>query len=52
MTYVYHLTSSQTSISWLYGGLLYIMVPNKYNQDNVSVTIRGAVSAPYFRLGK
>ncbi|XP_032761090.1 TRPM8 channel-associated factor 3 [Rattus rattus] len=52
MTYVYHLTSSQTSISWLYGGLLYIMVPNKYNQDNVSVTISGAVSAPYFRLGK
>ncbi|EDM15519.1 similar to experimental autoimmune prostatitis antigen 2 [Rattus norvegicus] len=52
MTYVYHLTSSQTSISWLYGGLLYIMVPDKYNQDNVSVTISGAVSAPYFRLGK
>ncbi|XP_031236690.1 TRPM8 channel-associated factor 3 [Mastomys coucha] len=52
MTYVYHLTSPQTSISWLYGGLLYIMVPDKYNQDNVSVTISGAVSAPYFRLGK
>ncbi|XP_059112582.1 TRPM8 channel-associated factor 3-like [Peromyscus eremicus] len=52
MTYTYHLDSSQKSISWLYGGLLYIIVPSKYNQDDVSVTITGAVSAPYFRIGE
>ncbi|XP_027245521.1 TRPM8 channel-associated factor 3 [Cricetulus griseus] len=52
MTYIYHLNSSQKTISWLYGGLLYIIVPHKYNRDDVSVTISGAVSAPYFRIGK
>ncbi|CAH7469385.1 TRPM8 channel-associated factor 3 [Phodopus roborovskii] len=51
MTYQYHLNSSQKSISWLYGGLLYIIVPHNYNHQGVSVTISGAVSAPYFRMG-
>ncbi|KAL6091250.1 hypothetical protein STEG23_027012 [Scotinomys teguina] len=51
MTHTYHLDSSEKSISWIYGGLLYIMVPHKYNQDDMCVTISGAVSAPYFRVG-
>ncbi|KAL1777550.1 TRPM8 channel-associated factor 3-like [Sigmodon hispidus] len=52
MTYIYCLDSSQKTISWLYGGLLYIIVPPKYDQNYVSVTISGAVSAPYFRKGE
>ncbi|XP_040596374.1 TRPM8 channel-associated factor 3-like isoform X2 [Mesocricetus auratus] len=52
MTYIYHLNSPQKNISWLYGGLLYVTVPNKYNRDDVSVTISGAVSAPYFKIGE
>ncbi|KAH0508905.1 TRPM8 channel-associated factor 3 [Microtus ochrogaster] len=52
MTYTHDLNESPKSISWLYGGLLYIVVPPKYNQDNVSITISGAVSAPYYRMGE
>lgn len=52
MTFTHHLNESQKSISWLYGGLLYIIVPPKYNQDNVSITISGAVSAPYYKMGE
>lgn len=41
------------SISWLWGGgLLYIIVPSGFKLGSVPVTISGAVSAPYFKLGE
>ncbi|XP_062050886.1 TRPM8 channel-associated factor 3-like [Lepus europaeus] len=52
MTYQYYLNETNKSISWLWGGLLYILVPPNYNLDTVQVTISGAVRAPYFKLGK
>ncbi|XP_033620374.1 TRPM8 channel-associated factor 2 isoform X2 [Fukomys damarensis] len=42
----------QQSVSCLWGGLLYIIVPKGSRLGPVPVTIRRAVSAPYYKLGK
>uniref|UniRef100_F6V8T6 Peptidase M60 domain-containing protein n=1 Tax=Callithrix jacchus TaxID=9483 RepID=F6V8T6_CALJA len=39
------------SVSCLWGGLLYIIVPKGRQLGPVSVTITGAVHAPYYKLG-
>ncbi|XP_058537250.1 TRPM8 channel-associated factor 3-like [Ochotona princeps] len=52
VTREYNLNKTNTSISWFWGGLLYILVPSNYNMSSVLVTISGAMPAPYFKLGK
>ncbi|XP_062050872.1 TRPM8 channel-associated factor 3-like [Lepus europaeus] len=52
VTQEYNLNKTNNNISWLWGGLLYILVPPDYNLGTVQVTISGAVRAPYFKLGK
>ncbi|XP_058537249.1 TRPM8 channel-associated factor 3-like [Ochotona princeps] len=52
VTREYNLDKTNTSISWSWGGLLYILVPQTYNLCTVLVTISGAMPAPYFKLGK
>ncbi|KAK2096808.1 TRPM8 channel-associated factor 2 [Saguinus oedipus] len=43
---------TKQSVSCLWGGLLYIIVPKGRQLGPVSVTITGAVHAPYYKLGK
>ncbi|XP_008050580.1 TRPM8 channel-associated factor 2 isoform X2 [Carlito syrichta] len=40
------------SVSCLWGGLLYVVIPKGSQLGPVSVTIKGAVPAPYYKLGK
>ncbi|XP_065279674.1 TRPM8 channel-associated factor 2-like [Emys orbicularis] len=40
------------SVSSLWGGLIYIIVPKGSQLGGVSITVKGAVQAPFFRLGK
>ncbi|XP_075756447.1 TRPM8 channel-associated factor 2 isoform X2 [Pelodiscus sinensis] len=39
------------SVSCLWGGLIYIIVPGGSRLGKVSITVQGAVKVPYFRLG-
>ncbi|XP_006159648.1 TRPM8 channel-associated factor 2 [Tupaia chinensis] len=43
---------TRRSVSCLWGGLLYIIVPKGSRLGSVSVTIERAVPAPYYQLGK
>ncbi|XP_062045606.1 TRPM8 channel-associated factor 2-like isoform X2 [Lepus europaeus] len=43
---------TKKSLSCLWGGLLYVIVPKGSRLGPVSVTIRRAVPAPYYKLGK
>lgn len=52
VTHEFLLDQAKKHISWLWGGLLYILVPSSYKLGTVPVTIKGAVAAPYFKLGK
>lgn len=40
------------SITCLWGGLLYIIVPQNSKLGSVPITVKGAVRAPYYKLGK
>lgn len=40
------------SITCLWGGLLYIIVPQSSKLGSVPVTVKGAVHAPYYKLGE
>ncbi|NXG38775.1 TCAF2 factor, partial [Dromaius novaehollandiae] len=40
------------SVSCLWGGLIYITVPGKSVLGKVSITVEGAVRAPFFKLGE
>ncbi|XP_006133024.2 TRPM8 channel-associated factor 2-like [Pelodiscus sinensis] len=40
------------SVSTLWGGLIYIIVPKGSQLGEVSITVKGAVQAPFFRFGK
>ncbi|XP_043823469.1 TRPM8 channel-associated factor 2-like [Dromiciops gliroides] len=50
--YQHFLNKPNNSISSLWGGLVYIIVPNGCSLGNTSITFTGAVPAPYFVLGK
>uniref|UniRef100_A0A8C0W6V7 Peptidase M60 domain-containing protein n=1 Tax=Castor canadensis TaxID=51338 RepID=A0A8C0W6V7_CASCN len=52
VTHTYQLDTVKKSFSWLWGGLLYIVVPPNFKLDGVHITISGASFAPYFKLGK
>ncbi|XP_038174987.1 TRPM8 channel-associated factor 1 isoform X1 [Arvicola amphibius] len=40
------------SITCLWGGLLYIIVPQNSKLGSVPITVKGAVRAPYYKLGE
>lgn len=40
------------SITCLWGGLLYIIVPQNSKMGSVPVTVKGAVHAPFYKLGE
>ncbi|XP_030333930.1 TRPM8 channel-associated factor 2 isoform X1 [Strigops habroptila] len=40
------------TVSCLWGGLIYIVVPAKSNLGKVPITVEGAVRAPFFKLGE
>lgn len=39
-------------ITCLWGGLLYIIVPQNSKLGSVPITVKGAVHAPYYKLGE
>ncbi|XP_020665692.3 TRPM8 channel-associated factor homolog [Pogona vitticeps] len=45
-------TSQRMEVSSLWGGLLYIIVPEKSSVGTISVTVEGAAMAPYFKHGE
>ncbi|KAK2494849.1 hypothetical protein MC885_014531 [Smutsia gigantea] len=51
VTHQYLMDRTKRSVSCLWGGLLYVIVPKGRKLGPVSVTIKRAVPAPYFRLG-
>uniref|UniRef100_A0A8D0HJK8 Peptidase M60 domain-containing protein n=1 Tax=Sphenodon punctatus TaxID=8508 RepID=A0A8D0HJK8_SPHPU len=48
----FDVTASRMEVSNLWGGLLYVIVPEKSTLGQISVTVEGAVQAPFFKLGK
>lgn len=40
------------SVSCLWGGLLYVIVPKGSKLGSISVTIKRAMPAPYYKLGE
>ncbi|XP_051007596.1 TRPM8 channel-associated factor 2-like [Acomys russatus] len=52
VTYQCCMDRTQRSVCCLWGGLLYIIVPKGCQLGPISVTIRKAVPAPYYKLGK
>ncbi|XP_069853483.1 TRPM8 channel-associated factor 3-like [Dipodomys merriami] len=52
VTQTFNLDKEKKSFSWLWGGLIYIIVPSDYRLGCILITIRGASLAPCFQLGK
>lgn len=52
ITYQCCMDRTQRSVSCLWGGLLYVIVPKGCQMGSVSVTIQKAVPAPYYKLGE
>ena len=52
VTHQCHMDRTEQSVSNLWGGLLYIIVPMGCNLGPVSITIKRAVPAPYYKLGE
>ncbi|XP_046524774.1 TRPM8 channel-associated factor 2-like isoform X2 [Equus quagga] len=52
VTHQYCMDKPIRSVSCLWGGLLYIIVPKGSKLGPMSVTIKGAIPAPYYKLGK
>ncbi len=46
------LTGEVTEVGSAFGGMLYVVVPERGGTGEIEVTLEGAVEAPYFRLGK
>uniref|UniRef100_A0A8C8S764 Peptidase M60 domain-containing protein n=1 Tax=Pelusios castaneus TaxID=367368 RepID=A0A8C8S764_9SAUR len=47
-----YIKDQKMSVSSLWGGLIYIIVPKGSQLGAVSITIEGAMQAPFFQLGK
>lgn len=52
VTHQCYMDRTKQSVSSLWGGLLYVIVPTGCNLGPVSVTIKRAVPAPYYKLGE
>ncbi|KAH0616310.1 hypothetical protein JD844_027337 [Phrynosoma platyrhinos] len=48
----FEVKTHRMEVSSLWGGLLYIIVPEKSSVGHISITITGAVKAPYFKHGE
>ncbi|XP_053111494.1 TRPM8 channel-associated factor 2 isoform X2 [Hemicordylus capensis] len=48
----FQVSSQKQSISCLWGGLIYTLVPAGSRLGRVSITVAGGVRAPYFKLGE
>ncbi|XP_033016947.1 TRPM8 channel-associated factor 2-like [Lacerta agilis] len=48
----FEVKTQRVEVSSLWGGLLYIVVPEKSSVGLISVTIEGAVQAPYYKHGE
>ncbi|NWW52368.1 TCAF2 factor, partial [Pedionomus torquatus] len=48
----YDIACQKQSVSCLWGGLIYIVVPARSILGKVPITIEGAVRAPFFKLGE
>ncbi|XP_027303571.3 TRPM8 channel-associated factor 2-like isoform X1 [Anas platyrhynchos] len=46
------ITCQKQSVSCLWGGLIYIIVPERSVLGKVPITVEGAVRAPFFKLGE
>lgn len=46
------ITCQKQSVSCLWGGLIYIIVPERSVLGKVPITVEGAVRAPFFKLGR
>uniref|UniRef100_A0A7M4FZD2 TRPM8 channel-associated factor homolog n=1 Tax=Crocodylus porosus TaxID=8502 RepID=A0A7M4FZD2_CROPO len=49
---IFKVETERMKVSTLWGGLIYVLVPRKCTLGQISVTIEGAVQAPFFKLGK
>ncbi|XP_078514893.1 TRPM8 channel-associated factor homolog [Lissotriton helveticus] len=49
---IYEVKSAKMTISNLWGGLIYILVPERCGLGPLSVTIKGAVRAPFYKHGE
>nr|XP_020753219.1 TRPM8 channel-associated factor 2 [Odocoileus virginianus texanus] len=52
VTHQCYMDRTKQSVSNLWGGLLYVIVPTGCNLGPVSITIKKAVPAPYYKLGE
>lgn len=52
VTHQCHMDRTEQLVSNLWGGLLYVIVPTGCNLGPVSITIKRAVPAPYYKLGE
>ncbi len=52
ITRQFSLKQTETSVANAFGGLVYVMVPEKCDLGTISVTVAGAIDAPLFVLGK
>ncbi|KAM6437057.1 TRPM8 channel-associated factor 2 [Liasis olivaceus] len=52
MTRRFEVQSKKMEVSNLWGGLLYVIVPEKSSLGYIAVTIEGATKAPYFKHGE
>ncbi|XP_078515295.1 TRPM8 channel-associated factor 2-like [Lissotriton helveticus] len=52
VTKVYQVKSEKMTISTLWGGLIYILVPGRCQLGLLSITVTGAVRAPFYKHGE
>lgn len=52
VTHQCYMDRTEQSVSSLWGGLLYVIVPTGCNLGPMSITIKRAVPAPYYKLGE
>lgn len=52
VTHQCRMDTTKQSVSCLWGGLLYVIVPKGSELGPMSVTVKRAVPAPYYKLGK
>lgn len=51
LTSTFEITKDTTEVYFRYGGILYLNVPDTSLLKNITLTVRGAVKYPYYKLG-
>ncbi|NXY85560.1 TCAF2 factor, partial [Alcedo cyanopectus] len=52
VTHTCEIACQELSVSCLWGGLIYIIVPQRSTLGKVSIVVEGAIRAPFFKLGE